>query len=154
MSQAFYPNYDSSAAPAVSIEHLRSMDTGEIMSYAVTADEDPENAADAFSATNVHFSSTASSLGELIAGVDNKNIVIYGVTLATNAETPFAINLFPDGYDFDLFTGVCNVAGPMFIDFAQPLVLPKGAALNLLCYTKNAINIVNIRYGIHNVAGK
>ena len=148
MSRAFYPNWDVSARP-VSLAHLREFDSGQTSAIGV-----PNATTTTYEVTALHFSGGTTSTLTMLPGFAERNIILYGINVVTTSPSDaFAIGLFPEGEDYDTFLASCTAAGPIFLDFAQPVVLPKGRGLLALVFAAGAINFVTLRYGIANVAG-
>jgi len=100
-----------------------------------------------FTAGNDHFQTTPTS-SVIIAGVADTEIIVYGVSLITNASEGgiFACGIAQEDEDTDLMVGGAADAGPYFLDFAQPLKLAEGKGLYAWPITKGSVNILSVRY--------
>ena len=164
MSTGFYPDYAPSARPPMGLDEIKGV---AIPSTATIGIQNfPSGGTPAlFNAGNVHFSGTngAAGLTTLVAAVPGMNIVVFGFGIVTNGDYDSAVDVFAgsiyeDGNDSDIYTFSTSLQGPMFQDFDKPVVLAPGKALKLQAYVgSNAatpIDVITVRYGIYNVAGK
>ena len=150
MSQAFHPNYDTSARVPMSIEEIKASDVGSTSAIYIGA-----TTGGTFTPAATHFSGTADAPTAILPAVAGESIVIYSVNATTNNTAAFAGVLFPVGTTDDIWTFACNVQGPMFMDFSQPVVLPPGKALGGYFYAASGshINLLSFRYSYLKVAG-
>tara|TARA_R110000765_G_scaffold269259_2_gene368247 strand:- start:511 stop:990 length:480 start_codon:yes stop_codon:yes gene_type:complete len=156
MSQAFFPNYDSSARVPMSIEEIKASDVGSTSALAVSATN-----GGTFTPAALHFSGVGVGTAAVVLPASaGHSIVVYSINATTNNSAAFAGVFFPSGTvpaaDLeDTWTFACNIQGPMFMDFSQPVVLPTGKALAAYYFAANSsyINLLSLRYSYLPVAG-
>ena len=157
MSIAFFPNYDTSARPPMRLDEIQGVAVPSTATTGVTNFPSGGSAA-LFNAANAHFSGTDGA-----NGVTTLSIVVFGFGIVTNGDVGSALDLFAgsvfeDGNDADIYTFSTSLQGPMFQDFDKPIVLAPGKALKLQAYVGStaspAIDVITVRYGVYNVAGK
>ena len=156
MSQAFFPNYDSSARVPMSIEEIKASDVGTFSSLAVSATN-----GGTFTPSALHFSGVGVGTAAVVLPASaGHSIVIYSINATTNNTAAFAGTFFPSGTvpaddTEDIWTFACNAQGPMFMDFSQPVVVPTGKALDAFYFAANSsyINLLSFRYSYLPVAG-
>ena len=164
MSIAFFPNYDTSARPPMGLDEIQGVAVPSTATTGVTNFPSGGSAA-LFNAANAHFSGTdgANGVTTLVAAVTGMSIVVFGFGIVTNGDVGSAVDLFAgsvfeDGNDADIYTFSTSLQGPMFQDFDKPIVLAPGKALKLQAYAGStaspAIDVITVRYGVYNVAGK
>lgn len=164
------PNWDASAHPPMRIDEIQAVAVPYTLSKGIS--DFPSGGSSAlFNATKAHFSGTdgANGLVTLVpnatdtSSFEGASIVVFGFGVVTNGDLDSALDLFAgsvfeEGNDADIYTFSTSLQGPMFQDFDKPIVLAPGKALMLQTYVGStagtAIDVVTVRYGFFNVAGK
>jgi len=100
-----------------------------------------------FNSGNDHFQSSPVS-AVLVAGVADTEIIVYGISLVSNANSGdiFSCGIAQEDEATDLMVGGGAADGPYFLDFAQPIRLAKGKGLYAWPITKGDVNIISVRY--------
>lgn len=155
-SSAFNP--DPNNLPPISIEQLRASDVGSTSAIAITAAN-----GGSYTAAAAHFSGTSDVPTTILPAVAGKSIVLYSCNTSTSNTGAFAGVLFPTAATaaarlnllYDIWSFACNLQGPMFMDFSQPVVLPVNTSLAMYTFAQpaGAVNLVSVRYSYHSVAG-
>ena len=164
------PNWDASAHPPMRLDEIKAVAVPSTVSKGIT--DFPSGGSPAlFSSAKAHFSGTdgANGLVTLVpnttdtSSFEGASIVVFGFGVITNGDLGSALDLFAgsifeEGNDADIYTFSTSLQGPMFQDFDKPIVLAPGKALKLQAYVGStaspAIDVITVRYGIYNVAGK